>query len=450
VNDWNQLIPHPLGTARASHGRSLALVTDDQQWTYEGLSQAVLRRAAGLVAAGVTPGERVAWTMTRRGEDIVSLHALGWIGACAVPIPAEDPDPKRYADQLGAERFVESFADGSACDAPSARPWPLDEARFVVATSGSTGQPKAVVITTGQLVFSAFGSAMRLGHLPGDRWLAVLPMHHIGGLSILMRCLFAATTVELHARFDAERVAEALSQGLVTQLSLVPTMLDAVLEHLSPSGAHANLRTVLIGGAKPSAELIQRATAYGLPIAVSWGMSETASQAATLPVGEPLGAAPALVGLEVVSEAERLIVRGPAAGGVCVTGDLGQVDALGRVSVSGRADAVIISGGENIDPSEIVKVLCEHPDVARAHVVGIADATYGERPAAALIAAGDRRPSADELRAFCQQRLVAFKAPDRILWLNEEPLNAMGKVRFADLREWLSRVESTGYNGEPR
>ena len=119
----------------------------------------------------------------------------------------------------------------------------------MVATSGSTGRPKAVVITTGQLVFSAFGSAMRLGHLPGDRWLAVLPMHHVGGLSILMRCVFAATTVELHARFDAERVAHALSQGLVTQLSVVPTMLDAVLEHLSPSGAHANLRTVLVGGA---------------------------------------------------------------------------------------------------------------------------------------------------------------------------------------------------------
>ncbi len=446
--DWTLTLPHPLLVARASRGRALAIVADDGEWSYESLVHSVRRRAAGLIEVGVTAGDRVAWSMRRRGDDLVTLHAIGWLGASAVPIAKGATDFGALAKRLGADHWIEQPQDGRVESAPEAAPWPLDDVRLVVATSGSTGEPKAVEITTSQLVFSAFGSAMRLGHLPGDRWLSVLPMHHVGGLSIAMRCLFSASTIELHERFDEQRVVDALVQGTMTQVSLVPTMLDRVLSRFVGLAAHPRVRTVLVGGAKPSDELVDRAQAHGLPVSLTWGMSETASQVATLPVGEPVGPAPPLVFLDVISEAGRLVVRGPAAAGVCVTGDRGQIDTLGRVRVTGRADSVIISGGENIDPNEIVQVICRHPDVARAHVVGIPDATYGERPAAALIAAGERRPPVAELRAFCRQQLDAFKVPDRMLWLHEEPINETGKIRFAELKEWLSRVERSGHDGE--
>ena len=446
--DWTRTLPHPLLAARASNGRTPAVVADDGEWSYESLVHAVRCRASGLVESGVSEGDRVGLSMRRLGDDLITLHAIGWIGACAVPLPDGSLASSALANRLGVDHWVEGSVDGRADNAPPAAPWRLDDLRLVIATSGSTGEPKVVEITTSQLVFSAFGSAMRLGHLPGDRWLAVLPMHHIGGLSIAMRCLFAATTIELHKRFDEQRVVDALVQGTITQVSLVPTMLDRVLERLSGAAIHASVRTILLGGAKPSDALVERAQAHRLPVAVTWGMSETASQVATIPVGEPHGHAPPLVFMEVTSEAERLVVRGPAAAGVCVTGDRGQLDALGRVRVTGRADSIIISGGENIDPTEITRVLCQHPDIARAYVVGIPDSIYGERPAAALIAAGERQPPAVELRAFCRQKLDSFKVPDRILWLHEEPMNETGKVRFAELKEWLSRVERSEIDGE--
>ena len=447
--DWAQTLPHPLLAARASRGGAPAIVADDGEWTYERLVQAVRARAAGLQALGVRRDQRIAWTLRQLGDDLVTLHAIGWLGACAAPIARDSRDPERDAEHLGADHFLTSAPDGEPEDAPPASPWPLSQPRWVVATSGTTGTPKVIELTTGQLVFSAMGSAMRLGHLPGDRWLGVLPLHHVGGLSIVMRCLLSASTVELHARFEVERVVEALCSGRVTQISLVPTMLDRIVPRLPQRGASDRLRVVLVGGAKPSRALLEAALAKGLPVAATWGMSETASQAATLEPGVAPTSAPPLPFLEVLCEADRLVVRGPAAAGTVLTNDRGAVDGLGRVRVDGRVDQTIISGGENIDPEAIAAVLRQHPDVLRAYVVGVPDSVYGERPAAALIAGGDRQPSAQELRAFCRESLPRYMVPDRILWLSAEPVNALGKIRFADLKEWLRRVERSEDDGEP-
>ncbi len=448
--DWSQSIPHPLLAARASRGAELALLAPDGRWSYEALCLAVMARAAGFAAQGIQAGDRVALPMTRRGQDVISLHALGWLGACVLPFAASSREQRESLDVCAPDRIVDDQPDAPVSDAPPARPWAFGEARFVLRTSGTTGRARPVTLSTAQVLFSAFGSAMRLGHLPQDCWLAVLPLHHVGGLSVLMRSLFAASAVELHERFDAQAVCQALESGRISQTSLVPTMLDALLGVL-PARMHApNLRFVLLGGAKPSADLLAHAESLGLPVIPTWGMSETASQAATLHPGAGLAPAPPLPFLDVLEEADRLVVRGPAAGGVCVTGDRGHVDALGRVRVTGRADACIISGGENIDPTEIEAVLASHPAVARAYVVGVGDATYGERPAAALVPATDKQPSAAELRTWCGHQLDRFKAPDRILWIKDAPRGETGKVRLAELRDWLSKVQPTEMDGDPR
>ena len=160
--DWTHTLPHPLLAARASCGRALAIVADDGEWSYEALVHAVRRRAAGLVDEGVKTGDRVAWSMRRLGDDLVTLHAIGWLGASAVPVVKGTPDFEGLIERLSVDHWIEKPLDGVADRAPEAAPWPLDEVRLVVATSGSTGEPKAVEITTSQLVFSAFGSAMRL------------------------------------------------------------------------------------------------------------------------------------------------------------------------------------------------------------------------------------------------------------------------------------------------
>ena len=430
--DWSRTFPNPLLAAAAAAPGTVALVARDGHWSYQDLLVAVRRRAAGFAALGLEAGQRIGLRMTRTGDDVISLHALLWLGATVAPLgPGEEP-----AEDI--DRSVEVGADGEAADAPAAEPWPLDWTPLMLLTSGTTGTPKRVSLTAGQLVFNAMGSAMRLGHLPGDRWLNPLPLHHVGGLAVLFRCAFGATTVELEPEFDPKRIAGRLASGAVTQVSMVPNMLARVLEHRQQ---FPGLRTILLGGAKASPELLERARGMGLPVAVSWGMSEAASQVATTSPGQIAPSAAPLPFTVVEEEAGRLLVRGPTAAGTIVTSDRGSIDATGRVTVTGRVDEVIISGGENIDPVEVASVLAEHPAVDRAYVVGLPDERYGQRPAAALVPSGEARPSAAELRRFVGTRIARFKAPDRLLWIQEAPTSAMGKVRMSALRDWLSRVQ---------
>ena len=148
-------------------------------------------------------------------------------------------------------------------------------------TSGSTGEPRPIALSTAQLVFSAFGSALRLGHQGQDRWICALPLHHVGGLSILMRCAWAGTTVSLHTRFDAEKAHREIEAGQSTMISVVPAMLEQLLNVRKDTPFPASLRVILMGGAPPSDALLKRCEQIGAPLAVSWGMTEAASQIAT-------------------------------------------------------------------------------------------------------------------------------------------------------------------------
>src|SRR5690606_34260610 len=141
----------------------------------------------------------------------VSFHALGWLGAEVAPLP-DRPGPERdRVERAVAAAFVVD-APPKACDAPppAERFWPLDEARLVICSSGSTGTPKPIALTTAQLVFSAFGSATRLGLDPADRWLCCLPLHHVGGLSVIIRSVLYGTTAIVHPRFDVAAVSRAI------------------------------------------------------------------------------------------------------------------------------------------------------------------------------------------------------------------------------------------------
>lgn len=457
-------IPHPLISAALARPEHPALVFEGRRWTARALCDQAGALAGALSLEGVAAKQRVGLIGPPDARFVVGLHALSWLGAVVVPLSSSGtPDELEASLKVSAARRVlvtgaltqvqrralESCAAVleveplQAREAPSApeRFWPMDEARLVVMTSGTSGVPKPVVLTTAQLLTSAFGSAIRLGHLPSDRWLSCLPLHHVGGLSILFRCAFYATTVVLHSRFDAQAVASTLDDGGASLVSLVPRMLTRVLDVRQAQGRAAfpeSLRCVLLGGAAAPPALLARCEAIGAPVSVTWGMSEAASQVCTRPAGEfaPDGGVGApLAFARVTSQGGRLKVTGPVVvGGGCVTGDAGAVDVRGRVHVEGRADDVIISGGENISPAEVESALRAHESIAEAAVVGVPDAAWGQRPVAALVASGAARPELALLRAWCRERLAPFKAPDKVLWVTRLPRGQLGKLSRARVR----------------
>jgi O-succinylbenzoic acid--CoA ligase len=201
----------------------------------------------------------------------------------------------------------------------------------------------------------------------------------------------------------------------------------------------------LLGGGPTPPALLARCAAAGAPVSLTWGMTEAASQICTRWPGDleerpDCGPPLAFARVEEGGARGALIVRGPLVGGVLETRDGGRVDAQGRVEIEGRVDDVILSGGENIAPSEIERVLEAHPAVLEAAVVGVPDPVWGERPVAALVCApGEARPGLEALRAWCRASLAPFMAPDQVRWTEALPRVALGKLSRAAVRAWWAQ-----------
>lgn len=453
-------LPNPVQSTAEARPSHVVLITREGSLTACELRDAVIQRAAWLYEQGLRSGDRVALLAPPCRDWIIDWHALGWLGCVVAPLPHQAPGqeiawrvealrPRALITCLpglapeGLKVLDMGRAEADALPPVPERFWPLEEPRVVVFTSGTTGGPRAIELSTAQLVFSALGSSVRLGHEPGDRWLACLPLHHVGGLSILSRCAMMATCVVLHPRFDADRVARALDSGQATLVSLVPTMLRRVLDARADRPFPETLRVILVGGASIPEELLERCRRLRAPVALTWGMSEAASQIATRFVGDlspDAGSGPPLPFSRVALEDRNLIVRGPIVGGAALeTPDIGYVDDVGRVHVLGRADDVMVSGGEKLLPEEIEAVLEAHPGVADAGVVGRRDVAWGERPVAFLVKSPDVQETPDPaaLRCWCKARLESFKTPDAFIWLETLPYTELGKLSRARLRARL-------------
>jgi len=359
-------------------------------------------------------------------------------------------------------RLTEHEARGLAQTASSGVP---AGARVLLATSGSTNTPKLAALSGAALVASASASSDNLGWRSDDRWLLCMPLAHAGGLSVVTRCLIARRPVVLVSRFDAGAVLEAVVRHQVTMISLVPTMLAALLEHDAHS-VLSRLRVVLLGGAPCPARVWQEARARGLPVLSTYGCTEMASQVATQRPGslsdsEGLDSGHPLSGVEIritptsgaamvtraVDASELLDAPGSPPGAISVrgpmrmlgyvgepaledlawieTGDLGYLDARGRLVVLGRADDVIVTGGENVQPTEVEWALCREPAVRAALVFGVPDDRFGQVVAAALELSPGAAP--DSVLAAVAHRLAPFKRPRRVVVLDSLPLGRSGK-----------------------
>ncbi len=301
-----------------------------------------------------------------------------------------------------------------------------------IPTSGTTGSPRLIGLSSVQLQSSANASQARLGHQDSDRWLCCLPLHHIGGLSIALRTFQYETTMVLHPHFSAAEVSDAIDGESITQVSMVPTMLKRVLDHRQNRAFPPHLRFILLGGAPASPALIDRCRSLRAPVAITWGMTETASQVATRSPGDLRGDPDVglpLPGMKVTVQQGRLVVQGPIApGGEYTTSDRGSVDDQGRVTVYGRGTDLIISGGENIDPSSIERAIELHPNVEECAVVGRASEEWGERPIAFVVGTPTQN-----LSEWIADKLQKFQQPDDFIWIDALPRTSMGKLDRATL-----------------
>lgn len=303
------------------------------------------------------------------------------------------------------------------------------ESTLVVFTSGSTGKPKGVRLTRANLEAAAAASASHLGHDEDDDWLLAMPLHHVGGISILVRQAFTGGSVTMLPGFEASDFAAAM-HGRVTMVSVVPTMLARLIEY----GRFSGLRAVIVGGGAIPSGMLERAAEAGMPVLPSYGMTETFGQVATLRPDAPLGyRAHPMPGIEIRIEADgRIAVRGlQVSPGYLdepdrsdpwfVTNDLGEVDDDGAVRVLGRADTVLVTGGENVIPERVESVISENPGVIDALVVGVPDPEWGQK----LVCLYEG--SADDLTEWVSARLPGYMVPKRWIRVDSLPRTSIGK-----------------------
>jgi O-succinylbenzoic acid--CoA ligase len=313
----------------------------------------------------------------------------------------------------------------------------------VIGTSGSTGAPKGVELSAAALRHSARASLERVGARPGDRWLCCLPVTHVAGLAVLVRSLASGTEPVLADRADAETVT---ASGCA-HVSLVPVQLQRLL--LQAGAPLAGFSSVLLGGAAAPAGLLDAARDAGVPVVTTYGMTETCG--GCVYDGVPLDG----VRAEVRDEGRIWIsgpvlfsgyLRGPRApaDGWFRTGDLGALDAGGRLRVRGRADDVINTGGHKVVPGEVAAALQACPGVRDAAVVGQPDPEWGERVVAAVVPADpDDPPALEMLRSHVRERLPRYAIPSRVVMVDAVPMLPSGKHDIVRLRQELLRREQT-------
>jgi O-succinylbenzoic acid--CoA ligase len=362
------------------------------------LTYAELLAAARVEARGLRG--RVPIDLPPGLDFAVRMHACLLAGAAAMPI-----------DQRLGERERAALTGVVSRDAA-----------LVVHTSGSTGAPRPVELTRGNILANALGSAVALGLDPDERWLCPLPLSHVGGLMVLLRSVIYATTAV---------IGPPDTPG-VTLASLVPTMLARLLD----AGAQPPSRAVLLGGAPADPALLARARDAGWPVAPTYGLTQACSQVTVGDIGDTETSGRALPGVEVTIASDgEILVDGPtvAGGDTLHTGDLGRLDERGRLIVIGRKSDTIVTGGENVAPAEVEAVLREHPAVADAGVFARPHADWGEAVTARVVLRPGSRASADELRAFAAERLARFKVPKAVELADALPRTESGKLLRREL-----------------
>jgi len=474
-----------------------AILTDEQRLTYADLDARISRAAGWLAARGLQPGDIVALQMPR-SLAFLELH-LAALGSGLVTLPLNPTYPpaelRYYLQDSGARLAVvlpehaPALADVSATvlpasdalraeldaadpvDLPSALP--DDTLAMVLYTSGTTGRPKGALLThdTLRACVEALHQAWRWS--PDDVIVHALPLFHVHGLFLGQHgALRAGATARWLPRFDAVAALSALQDQGGTIFMGVPTFYARFLA--LPPDQHWDLSGVRLftSGSAPLPARDHQAflARFGHTILERYGMTEVGIVLSNPYQGERR---PGAVGFAVPGADVRVFdpetdqpappdqvgevrISGPSVfqgylgrpqataqaleGGWMHSGDLGYVDQDGYIHLVGRSKDMVLSGGLNVYPSEVEAALLEHPAVASAAVVGVADPDLGERVVASVVLADDASAEPDALRTWCRDRVAPYKVPKAVAVVDALPRNAMGKVQKARLREHWDRI----------
>ncbi|MEI5993998.1 o-succinylbenzoate--CoA ligase [Candidatus Enterococcus mansonii] len=328
----------------------------------------------------------------------------------------------------------------------------------IMYTSGTTGNPKGVIQCFSNHFASALATQENMEITADDCWLCPVPLFHISGLSIIIRQLVIGCSFRLYPKFDVDVITKELMQGKGTVISVVAVMLQELLQKYPKSGYAPQFKAMLLGGGPISPKALEECEKYGIPVIQSYGMTETCSQVVALSfedastkigsAGKPLAG----MKVKIVNDEEQvcnpnevgeILLKGKnvirhylngeqwqlvkwTADGWFKTGDMGYLDDEGYLYLVSRLSELIISGGENIYPTEIEHIIQEMPGVTEVAVIGESDKKWGAVPVAYIV--GDATITESSVRKFAQAYLAKFKLPKRVYLCESLPRTASGKL----------------------
>lgn len=471
-------IPCPVLEAARRYCGHTALIDRDRAHSFDSFDRQTLALAGELSKLGYGEGDRIAFVCDNSALMVLALCACVRSGIVLSPLNIRWPEamivralnlvkpkavvsPYTYGtydclDPARLEGVIDSPRTSPIVDSPIMRA--ADQPAGIVFTSGSSGDPKAALLTLGNFYFNAEGSNDNIPFGPADRWLLSLPLYHVGGLGILFRALLGGGSVVLPER--GMELAESIQRYRVTHLSLVSTQFRRLLEDESALRAlSARIKAVLLGGSAIPDSLIRRACSYGLPVYKSYGLTEMASQVTTtapddLPIRTDTAGRPLPYRDLRIGDDNQIFVKGKTrfAGyvdgdsletpfdreGWFATGDTGRLNADGYLTVYGRRDNMFVSGGENIQPEQIERALCSLDDIEEAIVVPAPDPEFDFRPVAFIRTVGNAKLDRNRLRTALEPLLPRFAIPERFLsWPDIDSLSGLkpSRASFAALVE---------------
>ncbi len=443
----------------AGPDRSIAVLCRNHRGIVEAAAAAGRLGADLLLLNTDFAGPQLADVLSRERPGVLILDeeflpALGFAGA--------DAPPAIVAWHDAPATSMTTVEELATAPLPARPPRPTRASRLTILTSGTTGRPKGARRSVGgPAMLGVVASVLhRLGLRTGDPIAVAVPLFHGYGFALAILSIVLGGPLVLCRRFDADELLRQIARHRIAMLAVVPVMLKRLLD--APGGHdRSSLRVVLSGAAPLDPPLARRALdAWGDVLCNGYGSSETGI--ATLATAADLRVDPGSVGrpvlgatVRVYDDADRPLPPGETGrvfvgsgmlftgytggdgdgrsddriGGLVSTGDVGHLDAAGRLSIDGRADDMIVSGGENVYPQEVEDVLHGHPEIADVAVLGVSDGEFGQRLAAWVVRAEGADLDEDAVRAFVRERLARYKVPRDVQFVDELPRTATGKVR---------------------